>query len=313
MKLGKKPARLGSIRFRLTDYVDLSKLPTPPADFGHGDSLSDWSMFANDTVGDCVFAGAAHETMLWRKQGGIYFKFTDSNVLSDYSALTGYNPADPNTDQGTDMQQAAEYRRTVGIVDALGWRHRIVAYLALQVGNLAELYVATYLFDAVGFGFRFPASAMDQFDKGQPWDVVTGSPIEGGHYVPVVGRRNGLIDLITWGKLQTMTERFAANYCDEVVAYLTVENLRSGKTPEGFDFKSLRADLAALAPAPAPTGLALHGGWFSDPLPDAVKALTRSVSRAARAIDGLTAELKQKPKPRIWLFETSRDEKIKKG
>ena len=107
-------------------------------------------MFANDRYGDCVWAGAAHETMLWTEAMQTA-AFNDKNVLSDYSAVTGFDPASPKaTDNGTDMQEAASYRRKTGVLDAKGKRHKVLAYLALRPGDIDQLALAMYLFSAVG-------------------------------------------------------------------------------------------------------------------------------------------------------------------
>jgi hypothetical protein len=105
-----------------------------------------------------------------------------------------------------------------------------------------------YLFGAAGIGIKFPNTAMDQFNAGKPWDVAKNSKIEGGHYIPGVGRdAKGNIVVVTWGKIQLMTPRFYAKYCDEVVAYVSDEALTtSGKTLEGFNLAELKADLSAL-------------------------------------------------------------------
>ena len=58
--------------------------------------------------------------------------FNNQSVLKDYSAVTGFNPNDPNTDQGTDMQVAASYRRKTGVLDAAGKRHKVIAYLVFR-------------------------------------------------------------------------------------------------------------------------------------------------------------------------------------
>jgi hypothetical protein len=183
--------------------------------------------------------------MLWGRESGQALAFDDAAVLSDYSAITGFNPNDPNTDQGTDMQAAASYRRKTGIVDAHGKRHAIAAYLALTPGNVLEHYVALYLFGAIGIGIQFPASAMKQFDAGRPWSVVHGSPIEGGHYIPLVAKRSHL-EAVTWGKIQPMTLGFFQQYNDESIAYVSLEALTNNKSPEGFNAAQLQADLAQL-------------------------------------------------------------------
>lgn len=238
LKLGKKPARPEAVKFKLSSFVDFSKLPKPPAKFGHENLVADYQMLGNDNYGDCVFAGAAHETMIWNACAGKKVTFTDKSVLSDYSAVTGFNPADPNTDQGTDMKEAASYRRTTGILDANGNRHKIAAYLSIAPGNLLEHYVAMYLFGAIGIGIQFPSTAMDQFNKHKTWSVVKGSSIEGGHYLPLVAKRKS-IQCITWGAVQGMTTGFFGKYNDESIALISEEALVGRKSPEGFDYDKL--------------------------------------------------------------------------
>lgn len=246
-KLGKTKARPEAVTFKLKNFIDKSVLPKPPKTFGHEKFIDtyDWQMFANDEVGDCVLAGAAHETMLWNAEAGKTVNFTDKGVLSDYSAITGYDPNDPNTDQGTDMSAAASYRRKTGVVDADGVRHKIVAYLAIEPGNLTELYQALYLFGAVGVGIEFPASAMDQINAGKAWSVVSRSPLEGGHYIAMVAKRTRL-ECVTWGQIQPLTTGFYRKYNDESIAMISEEMLINRKSPEGFDYDGLVKCLNAL-------------------------------------------------------------------
>lgn len=247
MKLGKLPARKGAISFKLSKYAAVNDLPIPPAHAGHSDSVSDWQgMLGNDRYGDCVFAGAAHETILWNKANARTVNFADRNVLRDYAAVTGFDPADPSSDKGTDVQLAASYRRTVGLSDVVGTKHKVAAYLAIKAGDADELKAAVYLFGSVGIGLAFPSSAMEQANAGEPWTVVASATIEGGHYVPVVGYDADFIYCVTWGKVQKMTWDFFAKYCDEAVAYVSDEYLTQDFTPEGFDLTTLLKDLAEL-------------------------------------------------------------------
>jgi hypothetical protein len=248
-KLGKKPARPGAVRLRLASYVNAAALPPLPAAFGHDALIGarDWGMLANDRYGDCVWAGAAHETMLLAREAGRLVTFSAAAVLGDYAAATGFDPARPETDQGTDLQEAAAYRRATGIVDAHGVRHRIAAYLALDCGNLEHLYQAAYLFGVAGIGLSLPSSAIEQSKRGEAWDIVAGAAIEGGHYVPLVGRRADGLHVVSWGVDQVMTERFLRQYCDEAIAYVSQECLLARKSPEGFSYDDLISDLAALA------------------------------------------------------------------
>lgn len=250
LKFGKKPARPNSVSLKFGDVLNEAKLPTPPKTFGHETMLHTWSMFANDQWGDCVFAGAAHEHMLWTAEGeGIAAKFTTKNVLADYSAVTGFDPSRPDSDQGTDMQTAAAYRQKTGVVDSTGKRHKIDAYAALRVGDTAQLATAVWLFNAVGVGVECPASMEDQFSAGQVWDVVPGDKIDGGHYIPCVGRNSeGNFVFVSWGKLQAATPEWVAKYMDEGICYFDVEmiNTTTKVSLENFNADALTTYLRGL-------------------------------------------------------------------
>lgn len=223
-----------------------------PARFGHGNSFSDWGMLGNDQYGDCVFAGADHETMLidnlaspGAKTGFEAAKFTPANALDDYGTVTGFNPQTGAGDNGTEPRAALKYRVKTGLVDATGKRHKIAAYVAVPL-TLTTIFEATFIFDAVGIGFEFPGSAMNQFNEGKPWEVVPGAQIEGGHYVPIVGRPEiGKLAVITWAKNQHMSEDFFSKYVDEAWAFITPESLnaKTQKNWGGYDWAQLEADL----------------------------------------------------------------------
>lgn len=248
-KLGKAPAVPNAVKLKLANYLPaVSSLPTPPKKFGHANLIADWRMLANDKYGDCVFAGAAHETSMWNAMGGHPVSFSDQSVLSDYSAVTGFDPATPESDRGTNMDAAAKYRRNVGIVDDAGVRHKVDVYMAITAGDVREHLIAMYLFGAVGIGINFPRSAMAQFNAGKTWGVVKNSPLDGGHYVPLVARDRGFV-CVTWGRTQRMTDTFFKKYNDESIVYLSSEALINGRSMEGFDTDALLADLAQITAA----------------------------------------------------------------
>jgi hypothetical protein len=252
LKLGKLPARPGAMKLKLAHFVDMALLPQPPDpnNYGHASSQTVRGVLGNADYGCCFWSGSAHEHMNWAAAAGRQANFTVNDVLGDYGAATGFTANDPSTDQGTDMQQGASYRRKVGILDSNGVRHQVGAYLAIEPGNIQEHIVASYIFGAVGIGIRFPNSAMDQFDNGQPWDVVKGSRVEGGHYVPLLGRKNGQFMISTWGALHPMTDAFLSEYNDESVVYISPDFLNDvAKTPEGFDMPRLQTVMAALPTA----------------------------------------------------------------
>jgi hypothetical protein len=254
LQLGKLPATDDPNDLLFKNYVDASKIPAPPEKFGN-ESLfppKGWGMLGNDEWGDCVWAGAGHETMLLSKLGGGAAEFTPQDVLTGYEAVTHFNPqAGPPgnnpTDKGTDTRLAYKYRRATGILDEAGTTHKIGAYVKLEQGNMEHLYQAVYLFDVVGIGFLFPEYAMTQFNEGKPWTVIPGQEPkpEEGHYVPCIGKQANL-EVVTWGALQQMTVAFFEAYCDEAWTYISEEVLVNGLDKQGFDLDQLKADLAGL-------------------------------------------------------------------
>jgi hypothetical protein len=255
---GKQPATTDARDLKFATYRTAAALPPPPDDWGYDNVIAagGWGMLGNDQWGDCVWAGAAHEHILTSTVAGRPATFSDAGVLSDYSAATGFDPnagapgSNP-TDRGTNVRSALGYRRSTGIVDANGVRHKIGAYLALdlprlQAGDFSEVAEAVYLFGAVGIGFQVPQTAETEFSEHKMWSYHAGSPNVGGHYVPIVAHRKH-IECVTWGRVQPMGAHFAEHYIDEAWAIVNPDFLDvNGKSPAGFDMAQLTADLAAL-------------------------------------------------------------------
>lgn len=248
-RLGKLPARPGAVKLRMASFIDPAALPTPPKEFGHEQLVPRWGMLANNLWGDCVIAGGLHETRLWNRQRGVTVPVGDACAIRNYSAITHFDPnAGPpgrnRTDRGTDMEYAARYRRHTGLVDAAGKHHRIGAYVALDPGDLEQLWAALYLFDAVGVGVEYPAQWSDAFARRKPWDAVAKPRLRGGHYVSGVARRGGNLMVVSWGRLHPMTPAGYTQFCDEAIAYLSLEKLTRGKDSDGFSLTELRSALA---------------------------------------------------------------------
>lgn len=245
-KLGKRPAS-HSISMAFGDFFDIRKLPTPPKVFGHQAMFKNWGMLGNDRYGDCVWADAAHQAMLWSAKGRHSARFTTENVLSDYAAVTGFDPNKPDTDQGTDMGQAARYRRKVGVIDAAGRRHQTDAYVSLRVANLQQFFAATWLMEAVSVGVQLPSNAETQFDDHELWTVEKGAEIEGGHCITGLGRdADGNIWIVTWARAQLVSPAFLERYMDEANVSFSIEMIADKVSPEGFDADGLRQKLSLL-------------------------------------------------------------------
>lgn len=235
---------------RFGDYFDPSvKLPTPPKEFGHETLVSDWGVLGNDVAGDCAIAGPYHAVMLWNAEAKRTVNVTTQTALQTYSGLTGYNPNDPDTDQGTDPHVVALEWQRRGLPDADGNLHKIGAFIDLTPGSLTELWLAAWLFDGVGVCIQMPSQWMDSFEAGKPWRALSSPDIEGGHYILGVSRRNGNLGIVTWGQVAYMTPGAYQQSNVRSIAYLSEEKLTNGVDLEGFDLSQLRADLRALPKA----------------------------------------------------------------
>lgn len=247
LPLGKKPFVPSDKDFKLKQ-VEVSLPPMPQRPFGSGNLYSDWGVLGNDKYGDCVFAGADHETMLWNRLARHDVSFTEANALADYSALTGFNPNDPNTDQGTEVRASMGYRRDTGLIAADGNRHKIDAYVSIDPKDFDLMIRCVYAFGAVGIGFEVPNSIWNQWSAGAVWDVVANDGgIDGGHYVPIVGYP--AVDratFVTWGKRTVMSRAFYEKYNDEAWVALTKEETHQVSSVRNIDWDTLNQMLAAL-------------------------------------------------------------------
>lgn len=244
-KYGLKPV-IEQPRVKLRDYYtsDLPSVDSLKFPLGHADEIQP-QMFENDRIGDCAIAGSIEEVRLANALRGVTVPFTDQTATENYSAITGYNPDDPDSDQGTDVHQLYAYRKSTGLVDADGQAHKVIAYVGVTPGSWSELLVALSLFDMVGIGIKCPDYMQDQFAAGQPWDVEPGEPnIEGGHYIPVVGASSATLGTVyTWGAKQGITQAFYEAFNTVAVVALTEELFKDGKTIDGVDFAKLQAEL----------------------------------------------------------------------
>lgn len=257
LPLGKQdatPLRSGTARysdFRLALVKDPQvSLPPFPANFGHANAFSGdgWQMLGNgpdDSVfpgfqgcGDCAWAGPGHEIMESAKTSGRPVPpFSGKTIVSQYSAYSGYNPRTGQNDNGSNLQDVLAWRQTKGIADDTGAIHTIGQVVALTPGNLQEIWECAWLFERVGLGVQVQAAQQEQFAQGVAWDYVPGSPVVGGHYVPVMGRWA----LVSWARRVGFTNRYVVNLNDEAYAYVDDELYArvTGETAEGFKAQDL--------------------------------------------------------------------------
>ena len=235
-KLGKLAAKHDPRTFKFKSYF--AHLPPTPPTADWGNKVPDWLMLANDQYGDCTCASAAHMIMLWLSYNAIPIIPTNDQVLAVYSDITGFNPADPNTDQGAVELDVMNYWRQKGILG-----HKINAFVQVEHSNLDHIRAAINLFGGVYAGTLLPENAMDAFDNSLPWSDTSTSASD-GHAIPLVAYDANTITCITWGKCQVLTNEWALKYLDEAYAVLAPDWIAAnGLAPSGFNTEQLTEDL----------------------------------------------------------------------
>lgn len=249
-KLGLKPPRPGSVELKLSAVLNLPALPAVTTlPWGRSGLVKDYGVLGNDQYGDCVEAGQDHLVMLRNAVQDVAVAFTETDALADYSSMTGFSKWNLFSDQGTDIQAAAEYWQKTGMIDSFGNRHTIDAYVDIQIGNIDEVLLSSWLFVGTGIGVNLPSSAETQFKANEPWDVVSTDTDEGGHYIVIIDRAaNGNLIAVSWGREQELTPAWLAKYMIFGVGYLSKDiiNKTTNLSPTQIDYTALDSYLKEL-------------------------------------------------------------------
>lgn len=281
-KTGRKPNE-GRLRVSLTaEHVAATYAPPPSVDYYSRVPADSWGMDGNDSVGDCTCADVDHEVKAFQVAAkNVEVTSTTKEVIAAYSAITGYNPADPNTDQGAEMQAVREYWQKTGFKLG-GAVHKIALFADIDITNMTLVKWALEQFGAIGLGVNLPDSAQDQFGAGEPWIVVKGSPIDGGHAIALLGYDADWLYVLTWGQVQKISYGWFTAYVEEAWIVLDQDfvNTASGTDALGGTLHDLGAQFQAVTgkanpfPAPTPTPVPPVPGPVPVPTPAPVPAPT---------------------------------------
>jgi hypothetical protein len=255
---GRLPAYPEALAPRLKLGAHLRDAPAPPASVDWYTNVSGWPMYLNDQLGDCTIAMVGHEIgNASAYASGATVILSEQDILAAYERVSGYNPADPNTDQGAVLQDVYGDWRKAGVGG-----HRALVFAQVDHLNHDQVKTAVQLFGAVGLGIVVRESMMEDFNAGRPWSQWGGAEL-GGHAVPIVGYDEAFVYVVTWGKVQPMSWSVYAKATDEAWAAVLPEWLNSsGTDPHGVDLHGLGAEFSQLTgepnpfpdPAPAPPG-----------------------------------------------------------
>lgn len=242
MKLGKKPPRVDPRTLVLSKYTE--RLPAPPSSVSWTKGKADWGMLANDRLGDCTIAAIAHAVQLYTLNSWGEALVTDEEVISYYSRWAGYDPADPDSDQGAVELDILNKWRAEGFGMPDRPKHELMAYADVNPADLNSFKVGVSLFGTCYIGVSLPLAIQgrEYWDcVPRAWNYSTQPGSWGGHAVLVTGYNPHEIQFISWGRVMTMSWRFWDHYVDEAHVLL-----HKGWYPAGFDLDTLKADLAAI-------------------------------------------------------------------
>ena len=211
----------------------IGKLPQPPASVDAPSGVT-WGMDDNDRLGCCTIAGVDHLIAAWNAElNETDPRPTDAEIQSTYFSITG------GQDTGCVEADVLKLWQTKGL-----FGNKIAAYAPVHPQNIIELHQAIAFYGGAYLGIACPASAQEQFQAGQPWTYVPGSPIEGGHCIDAVGFTSTSLICVTWGALVEVTYGFMAHFASEAWAVVSQELVEKGSDNFNLDLKTLQADLA---------------------------------------------------------------------
>lgn len=243
-------------RLRMMKYM-LAKLADPPAscDYMQPATAELAQILCNDRLGDCTAAGAFHLQGVFLAGAGMPVSgWTDEQVIAFYSATTGYNPADPSTDQGGDEETVLGYWQSNGLL--ADGSHKLAGRLAIDANDPQEVLSALWLFENLYFGVELPDAWVNPFPAGDgfTWDVAGDADPENGHCFIAAGYPNQQgVTIDTWGMLGTLSMPALQKYCSpnvggQLFTLITQESLNRAtqKAPNGMNWAQLVADFDSI-------------------------------------------------------------------
>ncbi len=220
MKLGRKPRvhTLASHLARARFGTLVKALPPPPAAVTRASLLRDAGFMLNDQLGDCTCAAKGHLIQLWTAANGSEVTVSDAAIMAAYEGACGYDPTDPSTDQGGNMDLVAAYFRDTGVGG-----YKIEKFAEIDPRHRDHVKHAINRYGGCDLGVSLPLNAQTQ----AVWDLAAGdgSAAEpgswGGHDCVAVGYDSVGLDIETWGSIQRATWEWFDAYADEGFAYFS--------------------------------------------------------------------------------------------
>lgn len=162
-------------------------------------------ILANDRLGDCTIAGAAHQITLQYGATGQKVLPSENDVVSLYYKL-GHN-----RDNGLPLSTV-----TNAWLSGILGGYKIFADMLVDPSNMKAVKQAIQYLGGLYIGFGTTSHSVSQFQQGQPWDDRY-PPDGGGHCVVLTGFDDyaQTFSALTWGGLQPASFAWFRKYVDE--------------------------------------------------------------------------------------------------
>ena len=246
-----RPAILPHLNAKIPRFGEyLPKLKAPPLAQSW---VKPWPgiMGDNDQIGSCGPTSLANILKCQSTNAlGSPIILSTADIVSFYSLVSGYDPSKTNpatgnnpTDVGVDLADMLTKSQTEGIGG-----HKILGFCSVDPQNSINMEWASIIGCGLIFGVNLPQSAEDQLDANQPWKVVIGSRILGGHAIANYGYTAAGKPGESWSEKILMTPPWVDKYTEEAMVVITDSVVNSQKvSPSGLDFAGMMSDIAWFA------------------------------------------------------------------
>jgi hypothetical protein len=235
----------------LTDHLDAAETwpPVPAEGWEFAVPPREMSVLGNDKYGCCAPAGAygLAQAQSCNADPGDPIVPTTEQVLALYTAVTGFDPNDPSTDQGTVLTDLLDYWQKTGFeVTTRSGKSRlsqIVGWASLDISSFALLRWPAYTFGGSYLGIQCPEQCEENTAN---WNFGPGLPIAGGHCIVQGGEGAAGGKMRSWGMWIPASKGFMCAYIDEGYIVVTSDFLNSQQiSPTGLNLNSLIAAMNA--------------------------------------------------------------------
>ena len=218
---------------------------------------ADLGMMLNDSLGDCTCAGLYHaRQVLTQWATKTVLTESDDCVKQLYEGACGYDPANPDTDQGGNEQSVLAYCVNTGFPIGDGAQtEKLLAFVEVDPRQQGDVKRVIYESGGVYIGFEVPRFLMQdaQGNSISPPDIWSLDSLAdtkdtiGGHAVFIAGYDNLTVTVISWGRLYKMTWDFFNVFTDEAYALISPDWLAStGQTPLGMTEQDWDGQMVAI-------------------------------------------------------------------